>query len=521
VPDEKRTCKWNRHGVWDGLVHCSDVQCRAIARALRVPYLPQVRAGDAVAVDLRALLSPRQRDAWDAVVATRALLCGRRAGKTWWAAAWLLDGAQRSPHSLSVYLALTQRSARYIVWPVLRDVCRAAGIDAVFSDHTLTVTLPNGAQIIVAGTDDARTIETWRGTKLRRAIVDECGSQPEYLGYLYREILKPATLDLDGELAFCGTPPVLLSGFWYDMVNEHSKMGVLVKTWTVLDNPFIEDAERKLREVREEMGWTEDSPPYQREWMARCVADAGELVFPFDFKSTPEFPYGPNGCAFDPDGAHGLPSKNEHGKQIDPTLWRYVKGVDVAVVRRTAISVVAAHPDFRENFVVQTEAHERWIVDQLAVRMRELDETFPGPTVLDCGGMGKLHAEELTRRFGIGFEAAEKTQKESHVREYRDRIRARRSIVVDGAQNDAIRGESATIGWDKDGRLPNPLHLQDVMDATMYAERKLFHYRDEDAVPEFVAQSPEWQAKQIADIEAARRARSQRDTRAARLGRVA
>ena len=480
-----------------------------------MPYLPGARGGSRVGADLRALLSPKQRDAWDLTARTRALLCGRRAGKTVWAAAWLLEAARTSPRSLSVYLALTSKSARFIVWPVLREVCRLAGIDATFNDHALTCTLPNGAQIVVAGTDDVRTIETWRGIKLRRAVIDECGSQPPFLEYVYREILKPATLDLDGELAFCGTPSPLLVGFWYDMTGPHSKMGIPVAHWDVRDNPHIDDVDRKLREVREEHGWSEDSPAYRREYLAEWCEDAGELVYPLDFKPTDERPHGRNGVAPSLDGPSGLPTHNAAGRMLDRSRWRYVIGCDVGVVDATAIAVVACHEDIRDDFVVRTEKHHGWIADNLADRLRELMALYPGaPVVLDTGGMGKEHATVLQTRYAIAIEPAEKREKESHVREWRERIIAGRLLVLTWKHNDAFRDECCRLGWDADRRLPNPQQEDHAVDATIYALRKLRHYRREDELPELEQHSAEATAKRLHDIETARRSRSSRESNA-------
>ena len=152
----------------------------------------------------------------------------------------------------------------------------------------------------------------------------------------------------------------------------------------------------------------------------------------------------------------------------------------MGVVDATAIAVVAAHPHDPREWVVRTEKHTRWITDQLAGRLRELRAIYPGaPIVLDTGGMGRLHAEELQRRFALPIRAAEKREKESAIRVSRDLLLAGRIIVLTGPANDALRDEWAALGWDKTGRLPDPnaTHGDHASDATGYALRALRHYR--------------------------------------------
>lgn len=435
-------------------------------------------------VDVRSLLSEAQRAAWDDESPVRSLLCGRRAGKTWLLAAWLLEGARSHPDSLSVYLALTQRSARHIVWPALRDVALAMRIDpGCLHEHTLTVQLPNGARLVCAGTDDVRTIETWRGTKLLRAAVDECGSQPNaWLGYLVRDVLRPALLDLRGELVLAGTPGIVCDplSYWYQLTGPASTSQVPCFRWTALDNPHLPHAATEIEAIKRENGWTDESPSYLREWMARWADDVGALVFPLELRNT----------------MPALPAKSRAGGVLPAESWRYVIGVDVGVVDSTAIAVVASHPLDDREFVVRVDKYERMLVTQLRDRLRELQAEYKrAPIVLDSGGMGKYHAEELTRQWGLAVQAAEKTEKRSHVRDIRDRLIAGRVVLLE-TSCDALREEWAVLGWDERRELPDG--VDHASDAVLYALRRLHHYGDKQAVPQ--DDSPQAVAKRQAAL---------------------
>lgn len=416
---------------------------------------------------LQDTLFAAQRRVWDCTARFYAVLFGRRTGKTFLAAAKLVFSAKRMRGGLFVYLALTQRSARLIVWPIIRALAEREGLGQFLHEQTLTLgPLPNGSMIICTGTDDMRTIETWRGTKLAGVVVDECGSQPDsLLRYLIDDILRPALLDVQGWLMLCGTPGLVMAGYWYELTGPAALGNVPVFHGTVYDNPTIPHAARELAAMCDEKGWTRETPTFQREWLAVWCEDAGALVFPL----------GPA------NHADMLPVRSRTGAPLSLDGWRYVIGVDVGVVDATAIAVVAAHEHDPREWVISTEKHSRWIVDQLAGRLRELLAIYPStPVVLDTGGMGKLHAEELQRRFGLPIRPAEKREKESAIRVTRDLLLAGRIVVLSGPANDALRDEWAALGWDKTGRLPNPnaTHGDHASDATGYALRTLRHYRD-------------------------------------------
>lgn len=440
------------------------------------------------AIDFRSQLHPRQLEVSDVASTERYLVCGRRGGKTWWAASWLLEGAFEKPRSISVYLALTRESARRIVWPVIVDIFVAMGLPMEYlHDHTMTVgPLPNGALIIVTGTDDKRTIETWRGPKLWRAVVDECGSQPdEYLGYLIDDILGPALRDLKGQLAACGTPRPTRAGTWHVRTGPATDYGSPVFRWDIRDNPAFDDADAVLEdEARKRGGW--DSPSFRREWLGEWVDDIGALVFPVLV--------GRNTVA-------ELPKRSQHGGILPEQLWRYAIGVDVGVVDSTAISVTASHPQDTREYIVGVEKHEGMLVTQLRDRLRSLVLQYRAPVVMDTGGMGKYHATELTKQWGMNIEAAEKTQKRSHVRDVRDRLMAGRVALLDGPCCDPLREEWAVLGWDKERELPEG--IDHASDATLYSLRRLAHYQARSEAP--VDESPDAVARREEEAIIARR----------------
>ena len=440
----------------------------ALSLALEAHAVEAARIEDVrPTVDVRAYLSPAQQRMFDCDASVAAANAGRRGGKTVEGACELIEPARTFPNSLCVYLSLTSRSARRIMWPVLKETLRGLHMEDVrLNEHTMEATFPNGSIIVLAGTDDLRTIESWRGTKLRVVVVDEAGSQPVFLEYLLWDILKPALSDLRGKLRVIGTPSPRMTGHWFDMTGEQSSMGIPVFRWTMLDNPHFPDPEGYLASVLAERGWTADHPTYRREYHAEWCDDPGALVYPFDLHRNQ---------------VSSLPTVSPNGLPLREADWRHTIGADVGVVDACAFSVTACHPLLTDDYIVFVEKRTGMLTDQFRKRLVEIRDLYKParrPRV-DTGGMGKVYAEDCTRR-GVAVEPAEKREKEANIRLFRDRLLAGRTKVLEG-KCDPLLDEWASLGWDADRRLPSDDHDDHAADATLYSWRDLQHYREADA----------------------------------------
>jgi pimeloyl-ACP methyl ester carboxylesterase len=419
-------------------------------------------------------------------------LGGRQGGKTFAVLCRQWQGAFDAPGSLNPYLALSSKSAKLITWPEVLRIASMIGLDSsCLHEHTQTVKFPNGSTWIAAGTDDMRTIESWRGVKTKRPAIDEMGSQPEDLiAYAVQEIFWPTMIRFGGQLTKVGTPRKICAGYWYDQTGPGRSVAETppLYHWTAWDNPGLggpEQVEAFVQEFLRNTGLSRDSPQFRREWLAEWVQDTTSLVFPVDINRNV---------------LEKLPVRSRSGILLDPTRWRFGLGVDVGVVDATAIAVVAAHPDDPRAFIVSTEKHPRMLVTALRDRLRELRRKYKVSfIVLDAGGMGKYHHEELTKQWLLPIEQARKVEKESHVRDIRDQLQAGRVIILssgaegeDVGANDALMGEWAVLGWDEKGRLPNPSQEDHASDAVLYALRKLANYRESEVAPDIAPGTEAW-----------------------------
>lgn len=398
-----------------------------------------------------------------------ALLCSRRAGKSTVLCPWVCEGAKTIRHSVSYYISITQKHARFNIWPLLRDVGQQLG--AKLNESMLTLEFEKGGLVALGGMDKLNELEKYRGGKLARAVVDECGAIPStHLEYLYREVLRPATGDVRGQLAFSGTPGRTKKGWWFDLTNDHRVSKVPLFHWTLRDNPHFPDPEAFLAEIREENGWTDESPTYVREYLGEWCEDPEGLVYPFNAER--------NGVA-------ALPTKNHEGFPLNAHAWRFVVAIDPAGTGITGLATLASHPDMAGTYVVESESHHGMLIDRLVARCRVLRERYPHAVfVMDTGGLGSTHAQEFTRKYAFGVVPAKKTDRKSSVRWAHDEVLSGRLKVIDGECNDAVREEWAAIGWNDDKDDHEDDAIDHVSDCVLYGLRHMRDYTREEPAPD-------------------------------------
>jgi hypothetical protein len=381
----------------------------------------------------------------------KAALCTRRAGKTEGTASTLIDDAIDYPGSVSLYLALTHKSAKRIIWPILKKLI-ADRIDCKPNETDLSITFTNGSIIVVGGAETDADVEKYRGWKLRRCVVDEAASFGNRLRYIIEEVLEPALFDLLGDLELIGTPSASCVGYFHD-VTMGKVPGWSVHKWSVLDNPHIPHAKVELERMMAERGWDANHPVYLREWCGRWVRDDSSLVYGRFTRADNVF--------------SKLPK--------DVKQWSNVLGIDIGYDDPVAFGVATfayGHP----NIYLRGGWHRSgMIVSELAAKAAEYIETYkPIKVVMDTGGLGKMIAEEIRIRYDLPIEPAEKSEKPAMIELLNSDFKTKRALVEEG---DPAIDEYETIQWDtkrvgkEDEQYPN-----DLSDAKLYAYREARHW---------------------------------------------
>jgi hypothetical protein len=433
-------------------------------------------------VDVRKHLHAKQREVFECGSSVIDVLGGRQGGKTFLDCGWQIEGGWEVPGSINPYFGLTGKSVTDIWWPEVVTWWSLLGFPAEdLHSHSHIAKLPNGSIIKGEGTDDRRKIETARGAKYNRIIVDEMGAQSDaFIGY-FIELLKPTMLKNRGRMLRSGNPGLVLVGYWYDRTNDNRQHDTPLFKFTAWDNPALgstadvdafvsmqlEDSYglslERVREMIAEGATEGPAITFQREWMAVWITDVGELVFPFLHHRN----------AID-----ALPEENPNGLKVPKDQWRRVLAADVGYVDSCAFTELAWHPMLPDDYIVKVEKFPKWIspqfVEHMRKRVREV-KPYRMPRV-DTGGMGKPYAEHCIRA-GVPVQPAEKTEKRANVRLFRDRVIAGRVKYIEG-ECDVLLDECAVLGWDANKELPEEGQPDDGTYATVYGWRDIWNFRE-------------------------------------------
>src|SRR5262249_41749766 len=162
--------------------------------------------------------------------------------------------------------------------------------------------------------------------------------------------------------------------------------------WTVFDNPWIhrKSGKRPQEHLEAELrrrGVAVEEPSIQREWFGRWVYDPNALVFRWDAARN---------------GFDALPS-------LPDGEWECVVGGDLGFDDADALCVLSWNTTRPDLYLVHEDVMPKQGISALGDKLRGLVDTYsPLSVVLDFGGLGKKIAEELTARWGLNVEPAEK-----------------------------------------------------------------------------------------------------------------
>lgn len=421
-----------------------------------------------------------------------AVLCTRRAGKSFGAALRLLRAAYRRPGASSLYVALTRDSAKKILWKdCLKVINRKLGLGAKFNETDLTMTLPNGSVIYLLGVDTTEDEKAkLLGQKYAEVVIDEAASYSIDLMELVYGILKPATTDYRGPICLIGTPGNLKKGLFFDLTSgqdpgspgQWEKMGWSGHRWSAMDNPHIrENWLAEIADLRAANPGIEETPLFQQHYLGRWVTDSSKLVYRYEM--------GRN----DFDGI--LP-------QLARGNWHYVIGVDLGFNDATAITLGAYHDHDRTLYGVLSYKESGLDITDVANRVNKLRADYDVDTVI-IDGANKQAVVEMNRRHNVGAKPADKTGKADFIDLLNAEMIQGRVRWSPGCQ--VLKDEAAGLIWDERGleknkRVEHPGCENHALDSWLYLWRYAFAYLSESLKPKIQEGSEAWRLKQIEEM---------------------
>lgn len=403
-----------------------------------------------------------------------AVQCSRRSGKTTGLALRFFKAMETHPKSQSIYLSLTQDSARSILWPVLQEIDEKYKIGCEFTESKLEVKHPNGAKLKLMGADLKNFIKRLRGRKYPAVGIDEIQDMGPHVQSLIDDVLTPSIADYaDGWLAITGTPGPVPQGYFFD-VTQNGKYGYNLHNWTVLENPHMPNATAFLDDLKKKRAWTNDNPTYRREWLNQWVLDVESLWVKYSEKIN-----------------HYQQLPKEH-------KWNYILGVDIGFNDADAIAVVAWSETSPSTYLVEENLMTKQGITALVDSIDAMQKKYNAyKIVMDEGGLGKKIAEDLRQRFGCPIEPADKAHKQSNVEFLNDALRTGK-FMAKGASRFAQDSYLIQIDWDKSA--PNKIVIKkkphsDIIDAVLYAFRESYAYTHKPPEPN----APKWGSREWAE----------------------
>lgn len=403
--------------------------------------------------------------------------CSRRAGKSNALALRFFRTMEKHPKTDSLYVGITQESARDIMWPVFKEMNDKYQLGCKFNDQRLVMKHPNGASVKLVGADRKDFLKKLRGKKHPGVAIDEAQDLTT-LQPLVDDVLTACIADYaDGWLALTGTPGPVPTGYFFD-ITQKGKYGYSLHKWTLLDNPYMPDPAAFIVDLCLKREWPDDHPTLRREWKNEWVLDPGSLWINYSAK---------------------INDFNTIPLEISTKL-NYIMGVDIGFNDADAIAIVGWSEHSPVTYLMEEKLTRKQGLTELVEQIQQMQKKYDvSKIVIDEGGLGKKLAEEVRRRHGIPVEPADKARKQENVELLNDALRTGKFKAKAQSQF-ALDSYLVQIDWDKS--TPNRIVIKkkphsDIIDAVLYAFKESYAYSHQAEVPK----GPKYGTKEWADAQ--------------------
>lgn len=384
----------------------------------------------------------------------KVAVCSRRAGKTISCAAHLIHTALSTPDVSCLYITLSSVSGKRIIWKDLKKFVKDYGVKCKINEIELSLTFENQSIVYLSGAKDTTEIEKFRGMAMKLVYIDECQSFRAYIKDLIDDIIGPALMDYNGTLCLIGTPGPVPTGYFHDCAVKNENWSK--HHWTFFENPHIPikakvshqvlfDREMKRRGIKDPV----NDPSVQREWYGKWVLDADSLLIHYNA---------------DINDFNVLPQIN--------AKWNYILGIDVGFNDADALAVLAWSDLSPHTYLVEELLVSKQGITELAAQIAVLQKRYDiSKMIMDMGGLGKKIGEELSKRYLLPVEAADKVRKMENVELLNDALRTGH---FKASAKSKFAEDSFLVEIDRDKSTPDRIKVSDfyhsdIIDAVLYA----------------------------------------------------
>ena len=205
----------------------------------------------------------------------RAVVAGRRFGKTYLSTHELIRAALKAKNQNCWYVAPTYKAAKEIAWDMLIDAL-PEGYITKKNESALSLILRNGSTISLKG---AEKPDNLRGRALDFAVLDEFADMRPEAWY---EVLRPSLSDRKGQSLFIGTPKGRNHSYDIWTRGADGEEGWQSFQYTTIEGGNVEEDE--IEAARNDL----DERTFQQEYEARFVNYQGIIYYAFSREESVE-----------------------------------------------------------------------------------------------------------------------------------------------------------------------------------------------------------------------------------------
>ncbi len=464
-------------------------------------------ADNRLAENIRASLFPKQANLLVDASRRKAVICPRRAGKSWSALSCAYYTCLTKPWSNCMIIGLTLKSLKGIYWErVLPVFERTFGIQTNKHHTEMKIRFANGSLITFAGAETRAEIEKLRGPSYDWVVIDEGASfSPAVLDELVGDVFRRALMDRKGTIMLIGTPGHVLEGSFYHGTypgaldhkdvpysrtyddpepfwtrNKSNRTWRWSRhSWSVKENVALPHAWEESLADKEMEGWSDDHPTWRREYLGEWVSGSDIYVYAYPGllkEKADSVQWTPSSRS--KENPSGLPDGHE---------WRFVAGLDLGFEDDFAMFIGAYSLTKGELYHVldikQPHLDVYQVADLIESTLKRFDNKVDA-IVADSVGLGKMVVETLNRRHGMNIIPAEKREKFDHIELVNADFHSGKIKIIPDSDLDL---ELRTLQWDlrkssktdlaRAGKLrEHPSLPNHLCDALLYAWRYSHHY---------------------------------------------
>ena len=312
-------------------------------------------------------LTPAQKEIDASAARFKIVRAGRKFGKTTYAHKKALEWLQK-PYSIHWQVSPTYAQAKLISWSEFKRLIPPEALGKKPNDTDLVITLKNGSQLFLMGSDDPDSL---RGPAPTSVCFEEAAFHKREAWY---EVVRPNLMPKKAPALFIGTP----KGFnwFYDLEQEAKRLiSIGDKEWdvfhySVYDNPHISRAE-----IDDAKRSCDTEEVWKQEYLAEYESSVGRVFSAFsDMRHVKRIEL--------PSGLFDAYRSVDWGMRDDTAcLWGFVRDKKLFVYREYLQNNMSA-PAQAAVIKNQTTSREQVKMTAISHDAAKEDPTMKGLTVM-------------------------------------------------------------------------------------------------------------------------------------------